>query len=155
RSLTPSLEQAGFEVTTVTSARAALKLVETRLYVVVGCEFDLGEMLGIDFLSRAASAAPGLGLLLVGTAEQVRASKEARDLRGTSRIRRRASESRIPGMRVLLRPFEADQLVSTVTHLARMAEMRRSTHAMASVVAPKDEREDEAPPSDTPGDGTS
>src|SRR6476659_4922666 len=93
RSLTPSLEQAGFEVTTVTSARAALKLVETRLYVVVGCEFDLGEMLGIDFLSRAAAAAPALGLLLVGTADQVRASKEARDLRDTSPVRRRASES--------------------------------------------------------------
>jgi CheY-like chemotaxis protein len=137
-----ALEAAGFEVTVVTSARAALRLVETRLYVVVGCEFDLGEMSGVDFLSKAAQAAPGAGLMLVATSEQMRATKESKVERDPSR--RPQSETRVPGLRVLLRPFDAEQLVSNVQHLARMAEMRRSTHAMTSVVGAQ---EDESPTS--------
>jgi hypothetical protein len=39
----------------------------------------------------------------------------------------------------MLRPFDADQLVSNVQHLARMAEMRRSTHAMTSAVGAQDD----------------
>ena len=55
-------------------------------------------------------------------------------------------------MRVLIRPFEPDQLLSTVTHLARLAEMRKSTHAMASVVASREERDDEVSTSDSPAE---
>lgn len=140
-----ALEAAGFEVTVVTSARAALRLVETRLYVVVGCEFDLSEMSGIDFLNKSSQAAPGIGLMLVATSEQMRAAKEPKEDREPSR--RPSSETRVPGLRVLLRPFDAEQLVSNVQHLARMAEMRRSTHAMTSVVGGQD---DESPTSRAP-----
>jgi DNA-binding NtrC family response regulator len=140
-----ALEAAGFEVTVVTSARAALRLVETRLYVVVGCEFDLGEMSGVDFLNKASLAAPGTGLMLVATSEQMRVAKESKDEREPTR--RPSSETRVPGLRVMLRPFDAEQLVSNVQHLARMAEMRRSTHAMTSVVGTQEE---ESPTSRAP-----
>ncbi|HEX4462109.1 MAG TPA: hypothetical protein VIA18_29235 [Polyangia bacterium] len=141
-----ALEEAGFEPTFLTSPRAALKLVETRLYAIVGCDASISEMSGTEFLSRAAAASPGVGLFLVAT------SDDLMDTRSTQQRVMHGPESRpqtgkIPGMRVLLKPYDEQQLVTTLGHLARMAEMRKSTHAMASAVArPEDEMPSERPP---------
>jgi CheY-like chemotaxis protein len=143
-----TLESTAFDVVFVRSSKAAIKLVETRQYHVVCMDFGAnGE--GLEFLARAAQAAPGVGLLLLASSDELRAVKEARDVRDTG-VRRTPSSDRVPGLRVLIKPFDTEQLVTTVAHVARMADMRRSTHAMASAVSPGREEDRVSDPGEPP-----
>jgi DNA-binding NtrC family response regulator len=97
-----------FDVTTTTSPREALRLIDTHDFHVVCADYRMPGISGLEVLQRAASRPVFTsGLLITGAEEYFHTEEKGAHY-------------------VLLKPFEPERLLALVQQLAHVAQMKRA-----------------------------
>jgi DNA-binding NtrC family response regulator len=105
-----------FEVTTCHSSQEALEIMGSHSYDVVCADLRMPGMDGLDLLLQLADRPDCTsGLLITGQIEALAYKTWSENCR----------------VGLMLKPFDADRLISTIEHFARMAHLRRSVTELA------------------------
>ncbi|MFO0579307.1 MAG: sigma-54 dependent transcriptional regulator [Polyangia bacterium] len=108
QSLRGVLVQEGFEVTTAESGEMAWKLFQATRPDVVLLDLVLGDISGIEVLQRVLKLAPETKVILISAHATIESAVEAMKLGGYDFIRK---------------PFELEEIVTTVRNAARTSEL--------------------------------
>lgn len=122
-----------FDTTTCHGPRAALDLDLAQFHVVCA-DFGMPYMNGLELLGRVAQRSQHTCCLLITGADDFFDS-----------VKRTSQKPP-----VILKPLDPERFVGAVTHLVRIAEMKRATRAMAGVTNPPSSHPPPAPSSTRP-----
>jgi DNA-binding NtrC family response regulator len=106
-----------FDVTTCHSSQEALEIMGSGSYDVVCADLRMPGMDGLDLLLQVAGRPDCTsGLLLTGQIEALAQKPWSENCR----------------VGLMLKPYDADRLISAVEHFARLAHLRRSVTELAN-----------------------